>query len=438
MKRLMTCLLLASSVAAQAQVARFEGKTALEEITADKFLAAGNMTDYDHLPRTALTPTPKGYEPYYFSHYGRHGARYLLDENDYAMPVKTLRQAKFAGKLTPLGDKVLAKLDSMQKTTKDRLGDLTATGQRQHHGIAKRMVKNFPEIFKTPNLPIHSVSTTSIRAIISMMAECEELQAANPSARIYNDASKADMVYMNYSAPRGEGGGMFRPDLMKAMQKQQQMSDSLKHPERLMEQLFNDQHWVYLNVTTGQLMSKIADIALNMQSHDGDATLLELFTPEELRDLWRSNNLYWYLLYSNAPQTGGRMQWNQKNLLTNIIETADTVTQVQASLRFGHDTVVLPLVCMLDLDGAAVQVENLDELENSFRSYYLIPTGSNVQFIFYRPKKGKQGDILLKVLLNEREAHMPLATDNWPYYKWTDFKEYYLKKIEENTPKKNK
>ena len=93
MKRIITCLLLASSVAAQAQVARFSGKTALEEISADKFLAAGNMTDYDRLPRTALTPTPKGYEPYYLSHYGRHGARYLLDENDYAMPVRTLRQA---------------------------------------------------------------------------------------------------------------------------------------------------------------------------------------------------------------------------------------------------------------------------------------------------------------------------------------------------------
>ena len=121
MKRILTCLLLAGSVATQAQVQRFSGKTALEEITADKFLAAGNMTDYDHLPRTALTPAPKGYEPYYFSHYGRHGARFLLDENDYAMPVKTLQQAKFAGKLTPLGDKVLAKLDSMQNTTKERL-----------------------------------------------------------------------------------------------------------------------------------------------------------------------------------------------------------------------------------------------------------------------------------------------------------------------------
>ena len=129
MKKIITCLMLAGAMGAQAQIARFSGKSALEEIAADKFLAAGNMTDYDRLPRpAALTPAPKGYEVYYLSHYGRHGARYLLEENDYAMPVKTLRQAKFAGKLTPLGDKVLAKLDSMQKTTKDRLGDLTAAG----------------------------------------------------------------------------------------------------------------------------------------------------------------------------------------------------------------------------------------------------------------------------------------------------------------------
>ena len=433
MKKIITCLMLAGAMGAQAQIARFSGKSALEEIAADKFLAAGNMTDYDRLPRpAALTPAPKGYEVYYLSHYGRHGARYLLEENDYAMPVKTLRQAKFAGKLTPLGDKVLAKLDSMQKTTKDRLGDLTAAGLRQHHGIGKRMAQNFPELFKTPNLPIHSVSTTSIRAILSMMAECEELQAANPSARIQNDASKADMNYLNHQQQRGPGAGMPNMKIMSAMQKQSAMSDSLKHPERLMEQLFNDQHWVYLNVTTGQLMSKIADIALNMQSHDGDTELLELFTPQELHDLWISNNLYWYLMYSNAPQTDGKQPWNQKYLLQNIIETADTVTKPQVSLRFGHDTVVLPLLCMMDIDGSAVQVEDLNELENSFRSYQLIPTGCNVQLVFYRQKKNKDGEKLVKVLFNERESHLPIATDTWPYYKWKDVREYYLNKLAEH------
>ena len=434
MKKIFICLLLACSVAVSAQVQRFSGKTALEEIAADKFLAAGNMADYDRLTRTPLTPAPKGYEPYYLSHYGRHGARYLLEESDYAQPVQTLQRAKMAGKLTPLGEKVLAKLDSMQRTTRDRLGDLTAVGQRQHHGIAKRMAQNFPEIFKTPNLPIHSVSTTSIRAIISMMAECEELQAANPSAQIYNDASKADMYYMNHSttpSSRGgaPGGGMPNRNLMRAMQKQSAMSDSVKHPERLMETLFNNQHWVYLNVTTGSLMSKIADIALNMQSHDGDTMLLDLFTPEELHSLWISNNLYWYLMYSNAPQTDGKQPWNQKYLLQNIIETADTVTQKQVSLRFGHDTVVLPLLCMLDIDGSAVQVENLDELDKTFRTYYLIPTACNVQFVFYRPKKGKTGDVLVKVLFNERESHLPVATDTWPYYKWSDVRAYYVAKL---------
>ena len=267
-----------------------------------------------------------------------------------------------------------------------------------------------------------------------MMAECEELQAANPSAQIYNDASKADMYYMNHSttpSSRGgaPGGGMPNRNLMRAMQKQSAMSDSVKHPERLMESLFNDQHWVYLNVTTGSLMSKIADIALNMQSHDGDTMLLDLFTPEELHSLWISNNLYWYLMYSNAPQTDGKQPWNQKYLLQNIIETADTVTQKQVSLRFGHDTVVLPLLCMLDIDGSAVQVENLDELDKTFRTYYLIPTACNVQFIFYRPKKGKTGDVLVKVLFNERESHLPIETDTWPYYKWTDVRAYYLAKL---------
>ena len=134
-------------------------------------------------------------------------------------------------------------------------------------------------------------------------------------------------------------------------------------------------------------------------------------------------------MYSNAPQTGGKQPWNQKYLLQNIIETADTVTQKQASLRFGHDTVVLPLLCMLNLDGSATSVDDLNTLDETFRSYYLIPTACNVQFVFYRPKKGKTGDILVKVLFNEREAHMPVETDSWPYYKWTDVRTYYLAKL---------
>ena len=55
--------------------------------------------------------------------------------------------------------------------------------------------------------------------------------------------------------------------------------------------------------------------------------------------------------------------------------------------------------------------------------------GCNIQLIFYRPKKNKEGDILVKALLNEREAKMPVATDQYPYYKWSDLRQYYLDKL---------
>ena len=83
------------------------------------------------------------------------------------------------------------------------------------------------------------------------------------------------------------------------------------------------------------------------------------------------------------------------------------------------------------LDGSGVSVDDLNELDKYFRNYLIIPTACNVQMIFYRPVKGKKGDILVKVLLNEREAHMPMETDMWPYYKWSVVRQYYLDKLSE-------
>jgi hypothetical protein len=55
--------------------------------------------------------------------------------------------------------------------------------------------------------------------------------------------------------------------------------------------------------------------------------------------------------------------------------------------------------------------------------------GCNIQLIFYRPKKGKTGDILVKALLNERETYLPIKTNQWPYYNWQELRTYYKNKI---------
>jgi hypothetical protein len=136
------------------------------------------------------------------------------------------------------------------------------------------------------------------------------------------------------------------------------------------------------------------------------------------------------------------MPFSQLNLLKNIIETADTVTQTQATLRFGHEVCVMPLACLLELDNCGMAVENLNELDTYWRNYRIFPMACNIQLVFYRPKvkkvKGVEyqspttgDDILVKALLNEREAYLPAQTDNWPYYKWQDLRQYYLNKIKE-------
>lgn len=438
MRTIITTLTLGLTLTMSAQTKQAYEKTALEEITADRFLAGGNAVDYDRLPRKNLTPAPKGYEPYYMSHYGRHGARWLLNDRDYSAPITTLKDAKKAGVLTAEGEKVLAKLEEIQKTSKGHLGDLTPLGEKQHHGIGKRMVQNFPEIFKAKGLLIDARSTTSVRSILSMMAECEELMQANPTASIHNEANEANMAYMN--APKE---GLQRANESKARPIQNEWGARMRDPHRLMKVLFSDQDWVYMNVMPTSLMGSIYDIATNQQSHDGDTELLNIFTPEELYRLWNGNNLYWYLNYANAPQTGNVMPWMHANLLRNIIETADTVTRKQATLRFGHDTVVLPIISLMELGGMGCSIDNLEELDTYFRSYMAIPTACNLQLIFYRPKKGT-GDILVKALLNENEVTMPVKTSIYPYYKWNDVREYYLEKLKKqpknpfpNVPQQN-
>ena len=413
------------TMAVQAQNAPVFETSAKDEIAANHYLAGSNYLDYDRqLSTKPLTPSPKGYEPFYMSHYGRHGSRWLIWEGDYTLPIRALKSAHENGKLTEVGEETLQKLEAIFSTTEKRLGDLTTVGERQHHGIGKRMAQNFPEIFKTKNLKIDARSTVVIRCILSMIAECEELAAANPTAQIHNDVSESLQYYLNQPWE-----GIVKEEGKTGDKEYHDAEVKYTHPERLMKVLFNDQQWVYNNVMAGDLMRRLFDVATNMQSHDTDIELLSLFTDEELYDQWRIRNVGWYLDYGASPVSGTKMPFSQLNLLKNIIETAATGTQTQATLRFGHEVCVMPLACLLELDNCGMAVENLDELDTYWRNYRIFPMGCNIQLVFYRPKKGMGEDILVKALLNERETYMPVSTDQWPYYKWQDLREYYLKKI---------
>ena len=422
MKRL-TVLLLTCCM-----VLTMSAQTAREEIKANKFLSASNYLDYDNYPATKpLTPAPKGYEPYLMNHYGRHGSRWLINEHQYTGVLNTLRKASEQGKLTTAGEDVMRQVDVIYQSSIKRLGDLTTVGERQHHGIGRRMTQNFPEIFKKEGLPVDARSTVVIRCILSMVAECEEIAAANPTAQFHNDVSQSLQYYLNQ--PRSQFLDSVRKSTRSIRHELENKLLKESHPERLMGVLFNDAQWAADSVKAANFVASLFDIAANMQSHDLGLDLYSYFTDEEIYAQWRVRNMGWYIDYGASPLGGGVQPFCQANLLKDIIQVADTTKQTSAVLRFGHEVCVMPLACLLELDNCGYVTDDLENLDQVWRNYKIYPMACNVQLVFYRPVSGK-GDILVKALLNEREATLPVKTKQFPYYKWKDLRQYYLKRLE--------
>jgi hypothetical protein len=261
-----------------------------------------------------------------------------------------------------------------------------------------------------------------------MVAECEELMAANPTAKIHNDVSESLQYYLNQRWSK-----QLHESSRKGHKERDAFSQRHTHPERLMKVLFNDQQWVNDSVRQGSLMRHLFEVVINMQSHEDGPDMLSLFQEDEIYDLWLIQNAGWYLDYGASPLTDKIMPFSQENLLTNIIETADTCVKLgktQATMRFGHEVCVMPLACLMELGNCGASVENLEELDKVWRNYRIFPMACNIQLIFYKPKNNK-GDILVKALLNEREMTLPATPTSTPYYyKWNDVRNYWKQKLD--------
>lgn len=118
-----------------------------------------------------------------------------------------------------------------------------------------------------------------------------------------------------------------------------------------------------------------------------------------------------------------------KSLVENIIESADAAIKdrsIAATLRFGHDGNVIPLLALLQIENFDVAVAGPSEVYKHWCDFKATPMASNVQIVFFENKKG---DVLMKFLHNEKEVHIPVETDIWPYYHWNEVRDYYQKRL---------
>ena len=373
------------------------------------------------------TPAPKGYKPFYISHYGRHGSRYLINDEDYSNVINVLSEAKEHNALSPLGEDVLNRLQEIWPEAQGRGGDLSPLGARQHHDIATRMYKAYPEVF-TPDADITAKSTIVLRCALSMAAFCEGLKELEPALKIPREASERYMHYLNYHSPESNkftsSKGPWREEYRK-------FEASHVHPDRLVSTLFNDSNYAYKHVNPEKLMWGLYWIAVDMQNMESSQSFMDLFEKEELFDLWQIGNYHNYVCDGNYAPNNGLVLGNTKPQLKNIVETAEEYIaegKHGATLRFGHDGNLMPLTGILRLEGCYDAIENPDDIYKVFSNFRISPMAGNVQIVFF---KNKENDVLVKFMLNERETSIPVATSQYPFYKWSDVKDFYNKILNE-------
>jgi hypothetical protein len=397
----------------------------------DKYQTASELLAYPvpgyGIPK--LTPSPKGYEPFHMEHYGRHGSRWLIDDKVYSEPVQILAKADSLGQLTERGKKLLEQMRFINEQSHNRLGELTPLGHRQHRQIAERMTKNFPELF-TDGTFVDAKSTVVIRCILSMANEVNVLQLFNPNMHFKFDASRVTQNTLAANPVDTVARRIIREHHHLATE----FGNKHRNNSSFFGKIFADRKYVSENVDTTRFFTQIFQVASNAQSHDNLYNLYDLFTDQELYDEWVKDNAEWYVEAGNTSITNNRVPWKQRPLLRNIIESADTAmtsANKSVNLRFGHESIVMPLTVLLELNNSAVDVASFDNLPDVWRNYTIFPMGSNLQFIFYRPTKGTPNadNVLVKVLLNEAEAKLPIKAYSGPYYKWSEVRKYYTDKL---------
>ena len=411
-------------------------------------------------PEAKYTKAPAGYKPFYLTHYGRHGSRFHQPADHYHELHNTLAKADSLGKLTNLGKSLLTRAKYLDEYAAPRAGDLTQLGVAQHQGIAKRMVKNFPELFKN-DAYVEAYASTSTRCVVSMAAFLEELRAQKPKLDIHQESGKYLMAFISPL----DFGKIIGESNTPAWQKENEKLYSHVDPTRMMRAIFSDTAYIQKNVNAGELYSRIYEIGNSLQgSPEIEFSFDDLWTESELSARWHAQNAWWYSVLGNNPFAQKQGLENARPLLKNFLDVADkviaadtakadktgkAVKKTTATLRFGHDTVIFPFAVLLQLENGTqktgIETADMENLHKTWRDYEISPMAANVQIVFY--KSAKMGaPILVKVMLNEIEQTLPVTCDPQgpsagsrtfkncpaaPYYRWEDFRSFY-EKIAEN------
>lgn len=371
------------------------------------------------------TPAPAGYKPFYVSHYGRHGSRYMTSYANMDKLCAAFSAASDKGLLTDEGMKLYRDLLELRAAHQGMLGILTQKGSKEHQGIAHRLYQRVPSVFKQKDRRQVMAASSTIQRCIQSMANFQmQLKSDAPDLEIkmYTGERFMDYILKGSSKPGNKevAQAIFDSVLVNTF-----------NPERALRTWFQDPaeaQKYFGKYDAAHFCFDLYYEASITQCLDEDLhSIHDYFTDEELFQLWRCDNMKHYNSMSFSKENGCRPDETGAAILRDIIEKADAAVAGNdraADFRFGHDSGLLPLLSLMHVKGLEEPLPMAKSSdENGAFIFDLMPMGSNLQLIFYRNRKS---DVLVKILRNERETTIPaVPTFSGPYYRWEDLRNYF-------------
>ena len=396
-----------------------------EAISKSHPIASLNACPYD----LAVTPgpdtrAPRGYKPFYISHYGRHGTRSGWDQGRYEFLISTLQAAKDEGMLSGKGDSLLCETRIISDACNGMEGRLTRRGQIEHREIAGRMYKRFHRVFHRGNRQIRVISSTVPRCLVSMASFTNRLQTLDPKLSISMDCGERIQKEVTNGAP-AELRDASRPvmdSMWNAMSADYgAMIRPLFASEEAAARLVPDQR---------RFADALFGTARTSFSFDVPFDLYRYVPLDVMYTFMEYYNIRMYLMQCNSLAYGDMRMKTAVPLWQNIVRCAEEAIAGNgpaADLRFGHDYPLLALCSMMGLQGIGERY-TLEQARRQFFTTDYSPFAGNLQLVFYCSRKAGK-PVLVKILLNENETRIPgLEPVCGPFYKWKELRDSVLAK----------
>lgn len=184
--------------------------------------------------------------------------------------------------------------------------------------------------------------------------------------------------------------------------------------------IFSSKEYVDAHISCMGYVQTLYNMIAGMHCTGDDLVIDDLFSETELFKFYEAINYGFF-------EWGALNKERFKPIVRSMVRMADedlTADHPCVRLRFGHDTNLLGVLHMLDVEGLGVIPEDVNDLSKTWNCF-MTPMAANFEFVLYKHKNND--DALVLPLLNGKIVRigvLPETSRVGDLYKWDELKAF--------------